>query len=115
MHERKTESARSAGKRREGSKKSPGIGGADRRAMIALPPVVHVRSTFSGLVSVKVRVPGGGNSLESTGGDTRGSSNNESGLSSPSFKVSASSWVVARKCDTGGREDDMSVSATDKV
>jgi hypothetical protein len=109
MHERRTESARSAGKRSEGSEKSPGIGGADRRAIV---PPVHVRSTFSGLVSVMVRVPGGGNSLESTGGDSWGSSNNESGLSSPSLKASASSWVVARKWVTGGREDDMSALQT---
>ena len=111
MHERRTESARSAGKRKDGLKKSPGIGGADRRVIV---PLVRVRSTFSGLVSVMVRVPGGGSGLESTGGDSRGSSNNESGLSSPSLKVSASSSVDARKWVTGGsgREDDMSALQT---
>ena len=109
MHERRAEFARSAGKRREGSKKSPGIGGADRRVIV---PLVHVKSTISGLVSVMVRVPGGGSGLESTGGDFWGSSNNESGLSSPSLKVPASSWVVERKWVTGGREDVMSVLKT---
>lgn len=94
MHERRIESARSAGKRREGSKKSPGIGGADRRAIV---PLVHVRFTFSGLVSAMVRVPGGGKRLGSTERNCWGSSNNESGLISPSLRVSASSWVVARK------------------
>jgi hypothetical protein len=86
MHERRTDSARSGGKRREGSKKSPGIGGADRREM------AH---EFSGLASAKVRVPCC-SSLGGAGGDSWGSSNNESGLDSPSLKVSAST-VVSRK------------------
>ena len=108
MHERRTESARSAGKRREGSKKSPGIGGADRRAIVLA--VLHARS--AALVSAMVRVSGWGSSLESTGEDSRGSSNNESGLSSPSLKVSAPIWVVARKWVTDGKEDDMSALQT---
>jgi len=99
MHERSTDSARSVGKSREGSKKRPGIGGADLRE------IASVRSTFSGLALAIVRVPGR-SSLRGAGGDSWGSSNNESGLSLPSLKVSAST-VVARKWVTGGSEDDM--------
>ncbi len=95
MHARKAESARSVGRRRAGSMKRPGSGGADRRE-IAL---VFVMSTLSGKAAAVavVRAPCGGGDSGGTVGGSWGSSNNESGLSSPSLRASPSSGVIARR------------------
>ena len=76
--------------------KRPGMGGADRRE-IAL---VFVMSTLSGKAAAVavVRAPcGGGDDSGGTVGGSWGSSNNESGLSSPSLRASPSSGVIARR------------------
>lgn len=89
MHARKTESARSVGRRSLGSMKRPGMGGADRREIV----LVLVLSTLLDAVAAVMRAPCGGNPRGASG--SRGSSNKESGLSSPSLVVSASSDVSA--------------------
>ena len=91
IHARKTESARSVGRRSVGSMKMPGMGGADRREIV---PILEL-STLLDAVAAVMRAPCEGNSVGVVD-DSWGSSNNESGLSSPSFGVSASSEVSAR-------------------
>ena len=73
-----------------GSIKRPGMGGADRRE---IAPVL-VLFTLSDDVAAVMRAPCGENSRGAVG-DSCGSSNKESGLSSPSLVV-ASSDVSAR-------------------
>lgn len=77
--------------------KRPGIGGADRRE---IAPVLVVYTLSGATEAAVVRVP--------IGGDSCGSSNNESGLSSPSLSASASSGVGARRRVAGEDEARMS-------
>jgi hypothetical protein len=67
--------------------KRPGMAGADRREMA----LVLAASTLSGAAEAVVRI------AFKFGGDSCGSSNNESGLSSPSLSGSAPSGVSARR------------------
>jgi len=76
--------------------KRPGMGGADRREIALVLLVVTSTSTLSAAVAV-VRAPCGGADAGGTVGGSWGSSNNESGLSSPSLRASPSSGVIARR------------------
>ena len=72
--------------------KRPRMGGADRREIV---PILAL-STLLDAVAAVMRAPCDDNS-GGVVGDSWGSSNNESGLSSPSLGVSTSSEVSARR------------------
>lgn len=87
MHERRTESAREAGK------KGPGMDGADRRAVGIVGTRVRTRQHRLPGSWLRCKLLVAALGVELT--NAWSSPNDESGLSSPSLRVSALNGVVA--------------------